>query len=153
MNKYPSPLPSHTFPPSAHFSDEERFTLTMDVYFAFRLAFVDLPEVRLRTQEGQRPDLIQVVLSEWYWDPPLEDPPMTAEEFYFNESHSSFVYVSGTTPPMEMRLSSPRQWTGACELDIHQCTTFPPFITISAAHFRGHYDQKKYGTPQMQRSR
>lgn len=134
----PSPVRS----PIPRLTDEEYFTLTMNVYFEFRLAFVDLPEVRLHTQEGQHPHLIQVVLSEWYWDPPLADPPMTAEEFYFNEAYTSFVYVSGTTPPMEMKLCSPRQRTGACELDILDCMKRPYLITVNAAHFRRHYDQK-----------
>jgi hypothetical protein len=132
--------------------DQEAF----DIWFIFRLAFLDRPDVRLRTQEGQRPELIQVVLSEWYWEPelpPLLRGDLDAEEFYFHSNHETVVThhdphwvdrlygaePKHVPPAPSPTIHFPRQRTGAVQLSRRAPR---PQQQDSAERFRHAYNHK-----------
>lgn len=143
MNIYPSPL-HRRCGTNEHqpLNDEELFHLTMQVYFEFRLAFIDHPDVRLHTQEGRSPQLIQVVLDQWVWDPPLVGAPVTAEEFHFNDT-CHYLVDSPTGNLDNITYHTPRQWFGAIELDLKICAARPSTVPQAAKHFHRHFIQKQ----------
>lgn len=136
--------------------------VAFDIWFTFRLAFLDCPDVRLRTQEGQRPELIQVVLSEWYWEPTL--PPghedIDAEEFYFSSTDPQLItqhdpywmdrlYGAGPghAPEPPLVVHRPRQRTGGFQLPRDNARRSSAYLNHCAKRFRHYYDQKVSESP------
>lgn len=103
----------------------------MDLYFAMRLAFVDRPNVRLRTQEG-RPDCIQVVVDERLES--LVFPVRVEADYWLDEKlpEPEDITTLGPSPPIQL--------TGAAEMVI-------PLVRPSSAaglarKMRLEYDRK-----------